>query len=95
MNVFELSKLVAKETGEPAYKVNTIIRATVNIIRREVIRAQIVKLSGLLTIFIDVVPERNYFDVKKNSIQKTPRRFALKITPSKILKKLINEKKTY
>lgn len=95
MNIFELSKLVAKETGEPAYRINKILCITVRIIRREILRAQIIKLTNLLTIFVDVVEERNYFHVKNNRVEKTPRRFILKIIPSKKLKKEVNAKRTY
>lgn len=95
MNIFELSKLVAEETGEPVYKTNKIICATVKIIRAQIIKAQIVKLTNLLTIFIDVLPERKYHNGFTREFKKNPRRFALKIIPSKKLKKEINAKKTY
>lgn len=95
MNILELSKMVSEETGVPEYKTTRIISATIKIIRREVIRGQIVKLLSLLSIFVDVVPERNYFSVKHNRVEKTPRRFVLKIIPSKKLKKEVNAKKTY
>lgn len=95
MNIFELSKLVAKETGEPVYKINNIICATVRIIRKEILKAQIIKLTNLLTIFIDVLPERPYHNGFTREFKKKPRRFALKIIPSKKLKKEIDAKKTY
>lgn len=95
MNIHELSKMVSKETGEPEYKTTRIIASTLKIIRKEVIRGQIIKLANLLSIFVDVVPERNYFSIKNNRVEKTPRRFVLKIIPSKKLKKEINAKKTY
>lgn len=95
MNIFELSKIVAKETGEPVYRVNKIICATVRIIRIQVIKAQIIKLTNLLTIFIDVAPERKYHNGFIGEFKKTPRRFVLKIIPSKKLKKEVNAKKTY
>lgn len=95
MNIFELSKLVAKETGEPVSITNKIICATVRIIRREILRAQIIKLTNLLTIFVDVLPERKYHNGFIGEYKKKPRRFALKIIPSKKLKKEIDAKKTY
>lgn len=87
--------MVSKEIGEPEYKTTKIISATIKIIRREVIRGQIVKLLSLLSIFVDVVPERNYYSVKHNRVERIPRRFVLKIIPSKKLKKEVNAKKTY
>jgi nucleoid DNA-binding protein len=95
MNIFELSKIVAKETGEPVYKINKIICATIRIIRKEILKAQIVKLTNLLTIFVDVVPEKTYHNGFVGEFKKKPRRFALKIIPSKKLKKEVDAKKTY
>lgn len=95
MNITQLSKLIAKETGEPAYKINEILNVTVKVIREQIIKAKIVKLKSLLTIFIDVAPAENYYNINTKSLQTLPRRFVLKIQPSKILKDEIKAKKTY
>jgi hypothetical protein len=49
----------------------------------------------LLTIFIDVAPERVYYNVYEKKNKKLPRRFVLKVEPSKRLKEEIDAKKTY
>lgn len=95
MNVQQLSKIISKETGEPVYKVVKILTATLKVIRAQIIKAQIIKLTGLLTMFIDVVPERPIFNVRKQEHIVLPRRFVLRLVPSRDLKKQINAKKTY
>jgi nucleoid DNA-binding protein len=95
MNASQLTKIIAKETGEPAYKVNKILSATIKVIRQQIIKAQIIKLKNLLTIFIDVAPERVYYNVYEKKNKKLPRRFVLKVEPSKRLKEEIDAKKTY
>jgi nucleoid DNA-binding protein len=95
MNVQELAKLVSKETGEPTYRILKILNSAFSIIRKEILRAQIIKIKNLLTIFIDVVQEKNKYNINTNIIEKIPRRFVLKVKPSVLLKKQINEKKTY
>jgi nucleoid DNA-binding protein len=95
MNIAELSKMVSKETGEPVYKVKPIIVSVFKIIRQQVIKAQIIKIKNLLTIFIDVAPERQFYNIHENVYQTLPRRFILKIIPSAKLKKQIDAKKTY
>lgn len=95
MNIQELAKEISKETGEPAYKVSKMLASMVNVIRQQILKSQIVKLKSLLSIFVDVAPERNYYNVHQNRIDKLPRRFVLKVEPSKNLKKEIDAKKTY
>jgi nucleoid DNA-binding protein len=36
MNASQLTKIIAKETGEPAYKVNKILSATIKVIRQQI-----------------------------------------------------------
>lgn len=95
MTIYELSKIISKETGEPVYKVNRILTSALKVIRAQIIKAQIIKLTGLLTMFIDVVPETKRFDVLTQGVITMPRRFVLRLIPSRILKKEINAKKTY
>jgi nucleoid DNA-binding protein len=95
MNLEDLSKIVAKETGEPVYKIETILNTSIKVIRAQIIKAQVIKLKGLLTMFIDVIPERRIYNVAKNEYCLNPRRFALRIMPSVKLKKEIRAKKTY
>jgi len=95
MNVKELAREVAKETGEPLYRTNKILLATFKIIRKEIVKAQIIKIKNLLTIFIDVAPEKSFYNVHEKQTAILPRRFVLKIIPSLKLKKLIDGKKTY
>lgn len=95
MNLSDLSKIVAKETGEPAYKIHKILSVFIIVVRQQIIKAQIIKLKNLLTIFIDVAPEKSFYNINKKKIDKLPRRFILKVEPSKVLKEQIDAKKTY
>jgi uncharacterized protein (DUF2267 family) len=95
MNLEQLSKVISKETGEPVYKVERILRATIKTIRAQIIKAQIIKLKGLLTMYIDVIKEKNYYNVAERKHSVKPRRFVLRIVPSIGLKKEIDAKKTY
>ena len=95
MNVSDLSKIVAKEMGEPTYKIEKILSVTLRVIRQQIIKAQVVKLKNLLTIFIDVAPERGFYNINTKEVDKLPRRFVLKVEPSKILKEQIDAKRTY
>lgn len=95
MNIDELSKIISKETGEPAYKIEKILGVSLRVIREQILKAQIIKLKNLLTIYIDVAQEKSIYDLSTNAMKDLPRRFVLKVTPSKKLKKEINAKKTY
>jgi len=95
MNIYELSRIIAKETGEPAYKVEKILNASLRVIRVQILKAQIIRLKGLFTVFIDVLPESKRFNVAKQEHYIKPRYFSLKVIPSSILKKEIHAKKTY
>lgn len=95
MNLTELATLVSKETGEPAYKVLRIISSTFKIIRNKILIGEIVKIKGIVTMYIDVVDKLRFYNVAKKNIDSKPRRFVLKIFPSIILKKQIDAKKTY
>lgn len=95
MNVSDLAKLVSKESGEPAYKIEKILSITFTVIRQQIIKAQIIRLKNLLTVFIDVVPEKSFYNINSKKKEILPRRFVLKIVPSAILKKEIDAKKTY
>lgn len=95
MNIQEIAKIVSQETGQPYYKVMPIISATVSVIRKQILKSQIIKLATLLTIYADVSPARDYYDIGKDKKMTLPRRFVLKIIPSIGLKKEINAKKTY
>lgn len=95
MNVSDLSKIVAKEMGEPAYKIEKILSVTLRVIRQQIIKAQVIKLKNLLTIFIDVAPERGFYNISTKEVDKLPRRFVLKVEPSKVLKDEIDAKRTY
>lgn len=95
MNIQELAKEIAKETGEPAYKVSKILASMVKVMRQQILKAQIIKLKNLLSIKIDVVKEKNFWNISLNKMDKLPRRFVLKVEASKKLKKEIDAKKTY
>lgn len=95
MNVQDLAKEVAKETGEPIYKVSKILAAGVLVIRKQILKAQIIKLKRLASLFIDVVPEKKYYNINEKKMDILPRRFVLKMVVSRDLKKEIDAKKTY
>jgi nucleoid DNA-binding protein len=95
MNIKNLSKIVAETTGEPAYKIEKILNASFKEIRKQIIKAQIVKIKNFLTIYIDVLPQRNIYSFKEKRVVELPRKFGLKIVPSQLLKKEIDAKRTY
>ena len=95
MNTKEIAKMVSEETGEPAYKVQVIMASMFRVTRKMIIKAQVIKIKNLITIYIDIAQERTVFDVSKKEYKKLPRRFVLKVIPSAILKKEIDAKKTY
>lgn len=95
MNIKQLSKELSKEVGMPQTKCYAIIVALIGLITRSVIKGHEVKLKNLLTIYVDVTPERKiYSPIHKETIT-LKRRFALRIKPSIVFKRKINEKKTY
>ena len=95
MNVQDLAKEIAKETGEPVYKVSKILAMAVLVIRKQILKAQIIKLKRLVSLFIDVVPEKKYYNINEKKMDVLPRRFVLKMEVSRNLKKEIDAKKTY
>ena len=95
MNILELSQMVSKETGKSVKETQKTLAIAFKIIRKEILRAQIIKLQGLLTMFIDVIPERKRYDINSGETHIQPRKFVLKTFISKKLKEEINAKKTY
>jgi nucleoid DNA-binding protein len=95
MTIEDIAKKVSKETGEPAYKISIILKSTFEVIRAEILKAQIIKIRGLMSLFIDVLPEVKRYDLIAQEVKILPRRFTLKVVPSRRLKKEIDAKKTY
>lgn len=95
MNVKKLSETVAQELEMPEYKVRKVIIQTFKTLRSQILKAQVIRIRNFMTFFIDIKQPQEYYSLKERKMVVKPRHFALKVIPSKVLKKEIGAKKTY
>lgn len=95
MNTQELAKKISQETDLNYTKSYELLKKIIEIIVREILRGQMVKLRGLMTLFVDIADQRTYHDAKAQQLKTKPKRFVLKVKISKQLRKEVDGKKAY
>lgn len=95
MNIQEISKEVSERLELPEYKVRPIIVTTFKVMTENIVKGAAVKISGLGTFKIDVLPPKTVVvNFMKKRIQ-LPARFKLFFKISAKLKAKIDAKKAY
>lgn len=72
-----------------------LLQLLIKFMKKKILKGEIVSLSGFGKFYIDVVPEREYHNVRTNEKYMKKKSFVLKRFFSKPFLKKIDEKKVY
>jgi nucleoid DNA-binding protein len=95
MSLKELADEIAKETGMTRTESLRLLKIFINVIVKQILKGQLVKLQNLCTFYIDIAQEKSYFNPMNGATEIKGKRFVLRTKYSPLLKKKIDAKKTY